>query len=401
MASIKVKFHPSAASDREGTIYYQITHDRKVRQILSGHKIFPNEWDDKHAAVVVDSESKRAAETRSVREQIRFDIERMTRIIRALDSKGLDYTADDIVDEYIRHSREYSLFNYMQSLIASLKQCGRIRTAETYTSALSSVKRYLGGRDIMLDAITPATMQSYEAHLKLRGNTPNTTSFYMRILRAVYNHAIANDIIDDRRPFRKVFTGSEETAKRALPLSKIKAIKTLDLSHDPKAAFARDMFMMSFYLRGMSFIDMACLRKADLVGRNIIYRRRKTGQRLTICWTAEMQAILDNYPDNPGEYLLPIITKPDANQRRQIRNVGERINRHLKQIARQVGIAEPLTLYCARHSWASAAKAKGIPVSVISEGLGHDSETTTRIYLAELDTSVVDKANSLIIDSLK
>ena len=60
----------------------------------------------------------------------------------------------------------------------------------------------------------------------------------------------------------------------------------------------------------------------------------------------------------------------------------------------------PLTLYVARHSWASVAKAQGVPVSVISEGLGHDSEATTQIYLASLDSSVVDKANSMILKSL-
>lgn len=65
-----------------------------------------------------------------------------------------------------------------------------------------------------------------------------------------------------------------------------------------------------------------------------------------------------------------------------------------------VGIKIPLTMYVARHSWASAAKSKGIPLSVISEGMGHDSEATTQIYLASLDTAIVDKANSLIISSL-
>ena len=57
-------------------------------------------------------------------------------------------------------------------------------------------------------------------------------------------------------------------------------------------------------------------------------------------------------------------------------------------------------MYVARHSWASVAKSKGVPLSVISEGMGHDSESTTRIYLASLETSVVDRANSLIISSL-
>lgn len=113
-----------------------------------------------------------------------------------------------------------------------------------------------------------------------------------------------------------------------------------------------------------------------------------------------MQAILDKYPDNPTQYLLPIIKTDGINERCAYRNIGYNINHNLKKIADLVRINIPLTMYVARHSWASAAKAKGIPLSVISEGMGHDSEATTQIYLASLDTSVVDKANSLILKSL-
>ena len=113
-----------------------------------------------------------------------------------------------------------------------------------------------------------------------------------------------------------------------------------------------------------------------------------------------MQTILDKYPENSTDYLLPIIKNTGTNERYTYRNVGYNINHNLKTIAKKVGITIPLTLYVARHSWASVAKAKGIPLSVISEGMGHDSEATTQIYLASLDTSIVDKANSLILKSL-
>ena len=113
-----------------------------------------------------------------------------------------------------------------------------------------------------------------------------------------------------------------------------------------------------------------------------------------------MQAILDKYPENTSSYLLPIIRTSELNDRNVYRNVGYNINHNLKRIAEKAGVTIPLTLYVARHSWASAAKAKGIPLSVISEGMGHDSEATTQIYLASLDTSVVDHANSLILQSL-
>ena len=111
--------------------------------------------------------------------------------------------------------------------------------------------------------------------------------------------------------------------------------------------------------------------------------------------------ILDKYPENRSDYLLPIISKSGTNELYTYRNAAYNINHNLKIIARKVGITIPLTLYVARHSWASAARAKGIPLSIISEGMGHDSETTTRIYLASLDISAVDKANSLIIEELK
>ncbi len=95
------------------------------------------------------------------------------------------------------------------------------------------------------------------------------------------------------------------------------------------------------------------------------------------------------------------IRNPGTNERYAYRNTAYNINHNLKRIAEMVGVTIPLTLYVARHSWASAAKTKGIPVSVISEGMGHDSEATTQIYLASLDTSVVDRANSLILKSLR
>ena len=400
MASIKVKFRPSTVANHEGTVYYQIIHERKVRQLLTEYKVFPDEWDENRSMVTTTQQSERKSFILSIRERIRWDIERLTKINRKLDSDGPVYTSDDIIDEFNLYADEYSLFNFMESLIARLKQNGKIRTSETYRSTLNSFKKFREDEDIMLDCITSETMEAYEAWHKNRGVAPNTISFYTRILRAVYNRATEDEIIENRNPFRHVYTGVDKTVKRALPLAVIKKIKALDLSLTPSLDFARDMFLMSFYLRGMSFIDMAFLKKTDLKNGYVTYRRRKTGQQLIIEWTKEMQLTLDKYPENKSEYLLPIIRNAGTNERCTYHNVGYNINHNLKRIAGMVGVTIPLTLYVARHSWASAAKAKGIPLSVISEGMGHDSEATTQIYLASLDTSVVDRANSLILKSL-
>lgn len=401
MATIKVKFRLSTFSDREGTIYYQVIHKRKVRQLLTDYKVFPEEWDEERSMVTSTSKNDRKSFILSIRMSIHCDMMRLKKIDLNLESQRLEYTADDVINEFNRYMHEYSLFNYMERVIANLKRSGKIRTSETYKSTLNSFKKYRAHEDIMLDSITSETMEGYEAWHKRHGIAPNTISFYTRILRAVYNRAVEANIIESRNPFRHVYTGVDKTIKRALPLAVIKKIKGLDLSDSPALDYARDMFLMSFFLRGMSFIDMAFLKKTDLKNGYISYRRRKTGQKLIIGWTKEMQLIIDKYPENKSDYLLPVIRNPKTNERCTYRNAGYNINHSLKRIAEMVGVTIPLTLYVARHSWASAAKAKGIPLSVISEGMGHDSEATTRIYLASLDISVVDKANSIILKSLR
>jgi len=400
MASIKVKFRSSTVADQEGTIYYQIIHERKPRQLLTNYHVFLHEWDENRSMVATNQKSERKSFILSIRERIRWDIERLTKIDKKLDVEGLTYSADDIIDEFKRYEKEYSLFNYMESIIIKFKQNGKTRTSETYTAALNSFKKFRKDDDLMLDCLTSEIMEAYEAWHKSNGNSPNTISFYTRILRAVYNRAVEEEIIENRNPFRHVYTGIDKTTKRALPLPIIKKIKNLDLSLTPSLEYARDMFMMSFYLRGMSFIDMSYLKKSDLKNGSVVYRRRKTGQQLTIGWTSQMQSLIDKYPDNPTQYLLPIIRTIGCNERCAYKNAGDKINYNLKKVAELVDITIPLTMYVARHSWASAAKAKGIPISVISEGMGHDSEATTQIYLASLDTSVVDDANSIIIGSL-
>mgnify|MGYP002427047637 CR=1 FL=1 len=158
------------------------------------------------------------------------------------------------------------------------------------------------------------------------------------------------------------------------------------------------MFLFSFYTRGMSFVDMAYLRKCDLCGTYLTYKRRKTRQTLHIKWEKNMRELVEKYDIPSSPYLLPII-KPDAmiDVRKQYLYASQNINRHLKLLGRELGFSNPLTLYVARHAWASIAKSKNIPLSVISEGMGHTSYKTTQVYLDSIDTAKINQANKKII----
>lgn len=294
-----------------------------------------------------------------------------------------------------------SFFLFAQVVINNQKSLGKIRTSETYSSALNSFKRFRAHRDLSLKDIDSDLMVAYEVYLRSSGVSPNSSSFYMRNLRAIYNRAVEKELVIQRFPFRYVYTGVDKTLKRAIPLKAIKQIKALDLSTTPTLDFARDMFLFSFYTRGMSFVDMAYLRKKDLCGGMLSYRRRKTDQQLFVKWERCMQDIIDKYDTTGSSYLLPIITPLSCfDERKQYIYATHNVNRHLKIIGKQLGLSIPLTMYVARHAWASIAKSKNIPLSVISEGMGHDSESTTRIYLASLDTVKVDKANHMILNLL-
>ena len=301
----------------------------------------------------------------------------------------------------MRKPKSPSFLNYIMGRIDFYKQLGNEQRADRYYSAFEKLRKFTQGKDITFAELTRDRMEMWEAWMKQEGNCMNTISYYNRILRTLYNKAVDDEIIEDTKPFKKCYTGNEKTVKRAIPIAKVKQLAHIDLSDKKKhIQFARDMFMLSFYTRGMSWIDLVTLKKTDIQQGVIVYRRHKTSQKLYIKIEKPMKELFEKYWDDDSDYLLNIIkSKDDKGARRESKNALFRINKALHELGKYVGV-ENLTMYVARHSWASACKASNIPLSVISEGMGHDSEETTRIYLAQLDTSVVDKANRKIINQV-
>lgn len=285
----------------------------------------------------------------------------------------------------------------MQQLIGHLKLMGKVRTSETYTAALHSFMQFRKKKDVALEDVDADLIQLYEAYLLQKGLTKNSCSFYMRILRATYNRAVEKGLTMQRFPFKHVYTGVDKTVKRAIGLKDIKRLGALKLEGRSALDFARDMFLMSFYTRGMAFVDLAFLKKTDLKEGFLTYKRRKTQQLIVMKWERCMQQIAQKWGREDSPYLLPIIKNRCADERLQYLNAMCAVNNNLKKVAKLAGLSVPLTMYVARHSWASIARQKNVPLSVISEGMGHDSENTTKIYLAQLDNSAIDRANAMIL----
>lgn len=401
MATLKVMFRSSTIVENQGEIFYQIIHNRICRQKSTNYHIYKHEWDKKKSKIIMPpTYSGRNKYLKEICNKIELDIIRLKKIIAQFDCTNTNYCADDIIDAFLTCT-EKNIFTFMEQIISHLKTIGKIRTSETYAATLRSFKRFRLNIDIAMEDIDSDIMIAYEAYLRKNGVSPNSSSFYMRNLRAVYNRAVEKELIINRFPFKHVYTGIDKTKKRALTLKELKQIHRIDLTGYPSLDFVRDIFLFSFYTRGMSFIDLAYLRKKDLQNNVLSYRRCKTGQQLNIRWEKCMQKILDKYNTTTTPYLLPIIKSIKKDERKQYLSAIGRVNRHLKKIGKMCGIMLPLTMYVARHSWASIAKNKNIPIPIISEGMGHNSVSTTNIYLANIDANEIDKANSLILRNLQ
>lgn len=398
MVSVRLKFEPSEIIGEEGRLYYQVIYKRKIRCVSTPYRIFSEEWDSATEELIISHSCGRTGYLENVVCALERDKELFRRIAHELSSRNNAFSVNTIVMEFNQQSQRYTLFNFIRYVIDKCRRCGQYRTAETYLATLNSFKNFRNGADIGLSEIDCELLEMYENYLKHRKLSPNTVSFYMKHLRAVYNRAVDSEVITDRKPFRRVFTAVEKTVKRAVPLWAIKQLKMIDYSGCESKCFAKDMFLFSFYTRGMSFVDIAYLQKDDLKGNVLFYRRKKTNQQLMIHWEPCMQEILKKYgADAPSPYLFSIIKDYKGDCRKQYQNALCRVNRHLKEIGKSLGLSLPLTMYCARHSWASIARQEGVPISVISEGMGHDSEKTTQIYLASLKTEVIDRANRKIL----
>ena len=392
--------------NNQGSICLRLIHNRRVKSITTPFKLLKEEWNSKNQQIIHSSlELARSRYLRQVEEKLNEQTQALEAIIAILDNQGR-YTVDDVLDAYRIQNNSESLEVYTHKLSNNLIRLGQERTARAYRSATESLLTFNKNRGLPLRHINSCLIREYEKYLKETGKSPNTISFYMRNIRAIYNKAINDKIIHakNENPFSKVFTGINKTRKRALSIEEIIAIEKADLLKiKDKREYesllqCKNIFLFCFYARGMSFVDMAYLRKENLKKGIIRYYRRKTGKLIELKLSPALKQLMDYFESETkySEYLFPIITDKSKNKRLQYENGLGRQNKDLKRLATIAGIDKHISTHVSRHSWATIAKHEKLPLSLISEGLGHSDEKTTYIYLASFERSYLDEANEHI-----
>jgi integrase len=379
----------------------RIIHDRKPFELSLGYSLLEKDWDQQKQRVKTSCKSieniNRLNSFLSKEKQRIGDI-----LLRLQDERKLaTLSQGDLKRILANKNAEIMTLAYGNGVILQMQKANKFGNARVYESMLRSIQNFQKGKDIPLNQITYSWLKKYEAWFLSKGNTVNGLSVNMRTLRALLNRAIKERIITkDQYPFADYSIKRASTRKRAISLTDLKKIKEFHPG-TKRQAWAQDCFMLSFYLMGASFVDLAFLQVKNIVGGRIEYQRRKTGRLHSIPMSAPLQKILDRYlpGKDKDDFILNVIkSKEPEQQLKDVRYGLSQLNNLLKKIGEACGIESVLTSYVARHSYATIAKYKGVPTAVISEALGHRSEEVTQIYLDSFDKEVMDRYHNLVIE---
>lgn len=404
MISIETDFQCPKSEKRKGMCRVVVRSGGDIRVIPTGVRVYQSEWDAAAGCIRTDNVSAlRRMELLKGQQALAEEVGMLTNIVGCLRTELGNCTLSQLMRERDRCLLRRSFFALLESRIACFRTSGQDSTADNYRCALDCFREFCNGHDYALRELTANMMKEFQRHMQRKGLSMNTISLYNRNLRAAYNYALDEELLcEDKRPFRKVFTGVEKTRKRAVREDVVRRLIAQDLSDDASLDFARDVFLFCIYTQGMAFVDAAHLTRENLRQGLLTYRRRKTGQPLTVELLPCAQAILCKHQDLTGKIslLLPLLYCKGSGRTVKYGTALREYNRRLRLISDRMGLETPLSSYVARHTWASIAKWNGVKETVISEAMGHTNTETTAIYLASLDTSAIGSANQTVVGKL-
>lgn len=278
--------------------------------------------------------------------------------------------------------KKKNLMDFMKRIITGFMKEGRPGTAHVYQSTYNRVLDFMGGRPLPFAELTPSWLKAFQNYLLSRQLQWNSISTYMRMLRAVYFRAVDEGLAPARfRLFHGVYTGTRVTVKRAIDAGLLRRLQK-PLPEHTGLEKARKLFLLLFMLRGIPFVDIAYLRRCDLEGDILTYRRRKTGAWLTVRIEPEARKLIRalQSTDEESPYLFSFIRYPGVNEYRQYQHALRRFNLDLRKLSSVLGQKTSLSSYSARHSWATLANFRDYQQELISNAMGHSSVKVTETY---------------------
>ena len=402
-----VLYKSKTLADGSHPLMVCVTRDRKRKYYATGISCTVNLWDEKNS--LPKSGSKGHPQYDFIKKVIREKLSQYDNTILELKSEGREFTPESLVEkvEEPPARKGVTLHTYFDEQIARLRALGNSGNANTYEDTFRAVKNFKKG-DIPLSDVSVSFCNKFDEYLSSRGVMDTTKSVYFRTLRALINRAIKVDKLMKKQyyPFEefKISKFDTKTRKRAIDQDQVRAIENLDLDESSRIFISRQVFLFTYYCRGINFIDIAKLRWRDYSGGVLTYQRSKTGTLFSFKPHPKAVEIIEywrvTYTGNGNDYIFPFLNRTVHVQPDQILNrvkkKRQQTNADLKEIAKLAKIDANLTTYVGRHTFATTLKRHGTAIGVIQESMGHATATTTSTYLKEINNSELEEADKVL-----
>ncbi|MCH8905153.1 MAG: site-specific integrase [Bacteroidetes bacterium] len=398
----------------EYRIKIRIIHDRIPKEIKLKYSCKESQWDGNGVKYYPNSGEVNAYLVSELAKAHKV----ITKNINEIDGLTADEVKELVVnydpDGQKRNGR-MTLKEWGDILVKRTRKANKNGTANWYRYTVNAIINFNTGKDIPMSKIDYTFLKEFEADHLSRGGSINGVAMYFRGLRSILNKA--NNEYDEcnNYPFLKYKIKEKKTPKRALKIDVFNTIRNLNIDKDKNKVqladwHAQNYFLFMFNNRGMNFIDLAKLKKDQIVetvynGKELVegrlrYVRSKNGKSFSIKLTDESIRILNDYnvhDKQSNDFVFPIGFSDSKNGLDTYNQKRKRYNKRFTGLAKMAGLDIKITSYVIRHSWASIAKSRGVSKDIIGESLGHDDPKVTEIYLENFENEVLDEANELIV----
>ena len=397
-----VLFTSKTLANGEHPLMLCITQNRKRKYMALQISCSPDLWNDDRNEPKKTHPDKRRIESIIAKKIAEYK----TTIVEFQDDKK-DFTSETLVSAVEQPIKKTSLHEYFKTTIERLESTDRIKYAMSFKDTLRVIKQMVK-HDIPLSDVTVKFCNDLETFLRKKKMKETTIAVYFRTLRVVINNAISEKLLRKQAyPFDdfKVSKFDLRTRKRAITKDQKDKIEQLDIDINSQLYKSRQFFLFSYYVRGINFIDIANLQWLNIEGERLYYVRSKTGDVFNIKLLKQAWDVINHwkpqtYIGDKTDYIFPILNREDHITATQIQNRTDKVqgqtNKDLKELGHLIGLDVPLTMYVARHTYATTLKRQGVAVSKISEAMGHESEAVTKTYLKSFEDDVLDESDKLL-----
>ena len=339
-------------------------------------------------------------------------IERMEKAISHLDCFALQsMTIDQVVQFVVEDDEGFKLdfFEFADKIIAEKKG----QPAKSYRTAVNAFRSYIGNDTLDISEISSPLMRDWERFLVAKyGEGARAVSAYPACIAFIHGQARLrynreeDGILRIKNPFQFYKPPRQKTGRhRALEIEDIQNMIDIRGCLKGREKLGVDVFLISFVLMGMNAPDLyTCKLRGDDV---LHYYRTKTRTRRDD--KAEMFVAIDKKVESLiKEYFAPEGSETAFDFCNRYKNYvlfGENVNEGLKKYSDRIGRTDKndrITLYWARHSWATIAYACGVDKGVINDGLCHVDRDmkVTDIYIKK-NWKIIWDGNAKVIKKFK